>query len=295
LAQTYSGIYRPGHCIVVHYSWFSLPVKTNRQLPDLGDYASLYALNQLMNAIGEIYAPGAKLTVICEDGFAPFMGVDPDVAGKYKEQLSHTSDNLGFQNLRFVSITDMEKQSDYQNIFKSRLDDISQKQLAGDEKYTQQYDKVFPIIFRIVNSSKYRGSEDYLVSLYNASESQSALTEIKSGTPEINTMYNDINARTHNAILAYFAYLETRDALAFVEKVAQKSMPLSVSPKRRRLGVFPIEPGQTKLPYHAVPVVENNRLTMSYLYDLLRDGKTYHPVYIKGDADPAPFYYETKG
>ncbi len=281
----------------IHGFPFKMPisVKTNRRLPDLGDYASLFALNRLMITIGNIYPPGAQLTVICEDGFAPFMGIAPHVASDYQASLTRFAYDLGLSNLQFTAITDMEKLPGYQKIFNSKVRIIEEKYKQDDEDFAGRYRRVFPILFRVVDSTAYEDREDDLVLAYNASTSQISLATLKSDKPELAVMIDDISGRTHDAIVAYFAYLETRDDLGFVERIAPNSLPLSVSPKKGRLGVFPIEPSLTKLPYHAVPVIKEGHLAMYYLYDLLRESVALTPVHLESDDDPLPFYYEMNG
>jgi hypothetical protein len=269
-----------------------VPVKTNRRLADLGDYASLFALNRLMNFVGSIYKPGASLTVVCEDGFAPFMGVPMDNAKQYKAELSALSKQLQFEQLRFVTISEMEGYADYANVFEAHRTKLHDDFTNKSEAFIEQYNKVFPIIFRIVNSEMYADKSDELVEIYNVSESTTDLQQLKSTEHGLSEIIDDISGRTHEAVLSYFAYLKARDDLGFVEKVAPDSLPLSVSPKRGRLGVFPIERKQTKLPYHSVPIVKSDGLSLEYLYDVERSYASLVPVQLKGDSDNMPFYYE---
>jgi hypothetical protein len=95
------------------------------------------------------------------------------------------------------------------------------------------------------------------------------------------------------ATTKYLSFLETRDRVGLLEKMAPKSIQLSLTPKERRVGFIPVSRGSKILPFHGVPVLYKKRRTIEimYLTDLLRRYKKITAVYLRGD-EKKPFFYK---
>lgn len=150
-----------------------------------------------------------------------------------------------------------------------------------------KYRAVLEPVFRIVKSCEY--AEDQLLDVYNHSFKDSQLSS------RALKIRKNLQQNAHKAILLYFAYLKTKDDIHFPKKVVPDYLPLTVSPKPHRLGIFPISSSTKILPYHGVPVynVQNKKWDIRYLTDIRRDKKySYRRVFLHEDRDSEPFFYE---
>lgn len=99
---------------------------------------------------------------------------------------------------------------------------------------------------------------------------------------------------TEQAFCAYYSYLQTKNELDFVYRMIGNNLQLSVSPKAHRLGIIPIEDRIEVLPYHGVPVYfkKENRFDIIYLHELKVQPVKITEVFLKGDKENLPFYYQ---
>ncbi|KIL88528.1 hypothetical protein FAVG1_07773 [Fusarium avenaceum] len=82
--------------------------KTLGKLPDKGEEIALAHLNGLCNAIGDVYAPGAELSII-SDGlvYNDLLGVPDKDVWAYGEALRSLAVEKGFHNISFARLRDL--------------------------------------------------------------------------------------------------------------------------------------------------------------------------------------------
>ena len=103
-----------------------------------------------------------------------------------------------------------------------------------------------------------------------------------------------LNETATEAVFKYLAFLDVRDETGYLEKIVPDYLKLTVSPKPLNLGIHPINAHTDILPHHAIPVynVCFDHFTMNYWIDIRRSSSSFRPVYLVGDGENAPFYYE---
>ena len=129
---------------------------------------------------------------------------------------------------------------------------------------------------------------DYLMDIYNEKIPTESLPEYQQ------IIRYRLNEATIEAVYKYLAFLDVRDETCYLEKIVPDYLKLTLSPKPLNLGIHPINAHTDILPHHAIPVYDLlfNHFTMKYLIDMRRSSSSFHPVYLVGDVEDAPFYYE---
>lgn len=258
------------------------PLKSNRNYPDLGEVLALIKLKSIVNSIKQVYSPGAKITIIGEGGFAKFVGVTENEWIKYRNTIKQMIKLLGFsKEIRVVDISLLEKNSEFKKIFTRIRSNLLKHYKQHDPKTIDKIEGTLPSVLRIISTEKI--PEEVLMDIYNE----------KNKDPKIVKLRRQIEKKALDSVFNYHAYLMTRDELGFIQKLVPNSLPLTVSPKPNRLGVHPISPNCTRLPYHGVPVyyVKDNQALIEYLIDLKRSNKKYTPIFLTKDHENKPFVY----
>ncbi|MBX7145516.1 MAG: L-tyrosine/L-tryptophan isonitrile synthase family protein [Oligoflexia bacterium] len=262
-----------------------VPLKTDRVCPDAGELASLLRLEALIDFVQQVAELPATLTIFAEDGFAPFIGLEKERADEYYAMLEKLVAKLPLEIVRLIRISDMEKEVGFKDIFQKNLKANQDLQKAGDPDFYEKFEGARLSIYRLLNVRQY--SEEILSQVY----SNLAPDKI---TQKAQRIRQDLERDQVNAICSYFAYLKTRDDLGFVEKICPGFLPLSVSPKSKRLGVFPVHKDCNILPYHGVPFLNEGKLEVRYLWDLKRERRALFKVHLDSDDDAqGVFLYST--
>lgn len=269
---------------------FKMPVslKTDRTLPDMGEVLFLNRLFRIAEFIQEnIYSPGVKIYVFSEDCFAPFVDLPLKEAENYHRFLLFLNKKLGFDRfIQIVRLKEMEKDPLFQEVFEKNLQENLKLYEKKDKEFLKKYRQTLKPIFRLVNSREF--PLEVLMDVYN---DQLKIKELSLNARKIR---KKLLKKAQQAIFSYFAYLKTRDDLRFLEKKAPFALPLTVSPKPYRLGIWPIRKNCWILPYHGVPVFykKENFWDLRYLIDLRREKKPILKVFLKEDKEAKPFFYE---
>ncbi len=257
-----------------------VPLKTNRRLADFGEVVALARLNQIGKAIGKVYAPGARVHVFTEGPFAAFNGMDREAPDAYFASLEDISRRFGLdEHVRLHDLNRViEANPDFVSVWKETEKEIKARRDAGDQKTLDAIRDALPVRFH---------------NLANPGVSDSALASAYRRDPQAKDLIESIQKRAENGVVTYRAFLEARDKIGMLDRVVPGALAMTVSPRPGRLGVRPLPPPAQILPYHGVPVISADRQSMDivYLWDLRRDGRTYRPIHLRGDADPAPFAY----
>jgi len=263
-----------------------VPLKTNRILPDMGEVLFLHRLYKIAEFLNKIYPFGVKIYIFGEGGFAPFVGVLSKEAQKYFDFLVFLNKKLNFDEfLEIYSLSEMEKEPNFKEIFEENIKKLETLYRQKDKEFLKKFKKVLKPIFRIVDSRKY--PLGVLMDVYNDNLKFNDLTV---GSKKAR---KELLGKTQKAIFRYFAYLKTRDDLNFLEKKVPFHLPLTVSPKLNRLGIWPIRRNCWILPYHGVPIFweKENKWDLEYLIDLRRKSENITKVFLNEDKENKPFFY----
>lgn len=117
----------------IHFILPAFPAKSpNRQktlskLPDLGEEIALKTLDSMCREIGNIYKPGAQVT-ICSDGriFSGLVGVSDEDISKYVAGISGMLNEYGLENIRIVNLEDLSDSDDFNEMRKRVLTDYAE-------------------------------------------------------------------------------------------------------------------------------------------------------------------------
>lgn len=267
---------------------FKIPValKTNRTMPDMGEVLSLAALYKITQLVGSVYVPGCTVTVFAEDGFDKFVGVSKEESQEYVSQLQRYVKELGWsESIIITHMSAMEDQPKYDEVFKEKVAaNIAAFESQGED-YMKAFEGAYPSLYRIVRPDT--DDAHVLMDVYNDNLEDNQLSD------QALQVRQQLKSDAQNAVHKYFAYLKTRDALEYIEKVVPNFIPLSVSPKPNRLGIIPVNKHCTRIPYHGVPVKNTDGVfTIEYLVDIQRDESEYQAIYLDGDVENVPFWYE---
>lgn len=257
-----------------------VPLKTNRRLADFGEVVSLARLNQIGRAIARIYAPGARSHVFTEGPFGAFNGVSRAESDAYFASLENLLVRFGLSE--HVALYDLntlvDANPDFSDAWAETAKDIEMRRDAGDQKVLDAIRDALPVRFH---------------NLANPGVTDHDLALAYRRDPAVQELIDSIQRRAESGVVTYRAFLEARDRVQLLERVAPEALAMTVSPRPGRLGVRPLPAPAQILPYHGVTVIARDGLGMdiSYLWDLRRTGKTYTPLRLEGDTDPAPFAY----
>jgi hypothetical protein len=267
-----------------------VPLKTNRTKPDMGELLSLSHLEDLCLAISHIYKPGAHISVFAEGVFGKFNKTSEEEYRSYKETLDFFTKEFHLNHLTIHHLDEMEKlEPDFAALFTAKVQEFTKKFAAGDKEAVDKYQGTVESILRIVNTKVLDLPEETLMDVYNYSLPKEGIS------PQAKAAREHIDQTVSHIIFNYLSYLSVRDDIKFLERVVPHGLSLTVSPKKYRLGVQPISPDITKLPYHGVPVFhkDSQSFSIEYLIDLKRLPVKITPVFWSSDPEELPFYYET--
>lgn len=257
-----------------------VPLKTNRTLADFGEAISLARLNQIGRAISRIYKPGARSHVFTEGPFGAFNGVSRETSDRYFKSLENLLHRFGLE--QHVVLHDLnrviEENQDFAGAWSEAEATIIDRRDARDPKTLDAIRDALPVRFH---------------NLANPGVSDADLACAYRRDPSAQGLIDSIQHRAEKGVVTYRAFLEARDKIKLLERVAPNALAMTVSPRPGRLGVRPLPPPSQILPYHGVTVIsaDGQNMDVSYLWDLRRTGKTYAPLHLEGDTDAAPFAY----
>lgn len=264
------------------------PLKTSRTLPDLAELVALIRLEQIAQKVEELSQVPTVLHVVTEDAFARFTDVSKNSATAYAHYLPVMKEQLQLNHLQFTSLGVMESYvENFEEIFSQNFHHMKKLYDQNDKEVTSKVAGAYPIILRIVKPK----STDipFLMDVYNLSIPTDTLSK-KQQDCRVQLEQDGLRST-----LEYFSYLQTRDQLNFMEKeFGTNYIPLTVAPKPNRLGIIPINKDVHILPHQGVPVYnrKTNQFTILYYVDLLQHASQYSMVFLEGDKENMPFFYE---
>jgi pyoverdine/dityrosine biosynthesis protein Dit1 len=267
-----------------------VPLKTDRKLADMGEALLLHRLHTICKLIGEVYEPGATATVVTEGLVGKFTGVPKATYTAYRRSVEELLALLGYGD--HIRIHDLEQIETAVPRFSShwishyvKLNELFNE---GDPHFMEEFRGAYRSMVRMMDTTQH--PEKVLMDVYDFNIAPDRLA-IKA-----RKVRQSILVEAKDAVLWLRAFLRARDEVRYLEKVSPAHLKLTVSLKPEDPGVFAVNRRTMILPYHGVPVYQVRRgdFTVEYLTNLKRSRRPYEVVYLEGDKDPAPFYYETR-
>jgi hypothetical protein len=262
-----------------------MPLKTNRTLPDMGEVLALHRLAFIARLIKKLYKPGAIITVFTEGSFAPFAGVSHSYAQAYETQLRRMTKQFGYQDeLQLIPVSKIETLPGFKGTYRSLLSRNRKGLFQKHSEIYRAYQETRRAMEKIVDTRMY--DTDLLKDVFNP--------RIKNVSVQVLKARTDIQKRARETFVQYLSYIQTKSKLGALDRLIGPNLPLTVSPKERRLGVIPVEKHVNILPIHGVPMYSphKRRFDIAYLTDLKGSRVKLKAIFLRGDKDQHPFYYE---
>ena len=262
-----------------------MPLKTKRTLPDMGEVLALHRLFLITQLIAKIYKPGGVINIFTEGAFADFANISETEARAYDKQLQILIYKFGYnKTLKIIPLARMKKTANFKSVFSQIYQENLLKFKRHEKGIMRAYQEAGQPIEKIVNTRMY--DTETLKDVFNP--------KFKGATSQVTKIRNDIQKRGQAAFIKYLYFIQTKNKINFVEKTIGPNLPLSVSPKRGRLGIFPIDKKIEILAFHGVPLhyARRNEFDIQYLVDLQAMPVKVRLLYLKGDPERSPFCYE---
>jgi hypothetical protein len=244
----------------------------------------LKSLHEIGAAISREYAPGAKIHIFAEGAFAPINGMPQADADAYFSSLVTMTKAWGYDAYIELHETNAiaEQTPGFKDAWAGAAKDIRERQVAGDEKTVTALNDSFPVTFHL--NANPGVSEDELRNAYR-------------DDPSARELRQSLTNRSKNGVINYRAFLEARDRVQLLELFAPKALAMTVSPRPGRLGVRPLPEPADVLPYHGVPIWDDeaNVLLIDYRWDFICEDVQATPVFWKDDTEDKPFLYLVSG
>src|SRR3989344_7724561 len=262
-----------------------MPLKTDRVLPDMGEVLALHRLALIAKLIKSVYKPGATITVFTEGAFAPFAGVLESYARAYETRLKWITRKLGYSKmLLLIPVSRIECIPRFKKTFRTLLTHNRRELDRKGSAVARAYQESKRPMEKIVDTRMY--DIETLKDVFNS--------KAKNVGTEVVRARMDIQKRAKEAFAQYFSYLQTKNELDAIDQVIGPNLPLTISPKDGRLGIIPVDRHINILPIHGVTTYSpsNHQFNIMYLNDLKRSPMSLRAVFLRGDKDLRPFYYE---
>ncbi len=259
------------------------PLKTDRVAPDLGEALMLRRFSTLLAAVGEIYPPGARLTILEEGILGRCQGVDPQAIQAYRRgiELVMRIADVDPSRVVFHSLDDMvEEIPNFEARWIHEQERLRELWGQGDPEVRGAYGETVPAQRGSVPTWSY--DPQVLAKAFDPDENDSALRYVRDYLDKV----------AHHQFFAYRSLLALRDSTGYLHKVRPHAIKLTVSPKRGNLAMLPVNSWTGILPYHGVPVLGvDGRWQVRYLASLGSLGGL-EALRSDEDADPAPIGYQ---
>ncbi|WP_176083372.1 L-tyrosine/L-tryptophan isonitrile synthase family protein [Martelella sp. HB161492] len=261
------------------------PLKTDRKAPDLGEALMLRRFQAVLDAVGAVYAPGARLTILEEGILGRCQGVPPEDIAAYRAGIAASVAVAGVdpQRVTFHSLDTMV--SDIPN-FEARWiheqERLRELHAQGEAGIVDAYATTVKASRTSVPTQDYE--PELLAAAYDPDQTESALRYVRDYIEKV----------AHRQVFAYRAIINLRDSTGYLHNLRPNALKLTVSPKPENLAVTPVNTWSKILPYHGVPVLgADGRWTIRYLGGM--ENMVLEALHLDGEADPAPIGYRVLG
>ncbi|WP_188944395.1 L-tyrosine/L-tryptophan isonitrile synthase family protein [Nakamurella endophytica] len=261
------------------------PLKTDRRAPDLGEALMLRRFQAVLDAVGQVYRPGARLTILEEGILGRCQGVDPRRIAAYRVGIDAITELSGVDRDRvgFHSLDDMAE----------LVPNFEARWIFEQERLRELWDTGDPVVRAAYATTNAAQRTSVPTWDYDPAVLARAYDPDQTGS-ELRYARDYIDKVSHRQFFAYRAALGLRDA-GYLEQIAPGALKLTVSPKPENLAVVPVNRVSRVLPYHGVPVLfPDGRWEVRYLGGLGELGPV-QALHLAADPDPAPIGYRVTG
>lgn len=259
------------------------PLKTDRRAPDLGEALMLRRFEVVLRAIGAVYPPGARLTILEEGILGRCLGVDPRVTADYRAGIDQIVAVSGIDRglIDFHSLDDMVTAiPNFEARWIHEQERLRELWQQGDPAIRTAYAGTVPATRTSVPSWDY--DPVVLAAAYDPVQIDSALRYPR----------DYIDKVAHRQFFAYRAILALRDSTGYLAALRPHALKMTVSPKPENLAVTPINLWSRILPYHGLPVLDaDGRWHITYRGALGAEYGELQALHLQSDADPTPIAY----
>jgi pyoverdine/dityrosine biosynthesis protein Dit1 len=259
------------------------PLKTDRQAPDLGEALMLRRLQAVLEAIGAVYSPGARLTILEEGILGRCQGVDPRRIAAYRAGIAGIAALSGIDSdrIRIHSLDDMVTSiPNFEARWIHEQERMRELWQQGDPDVRAAYTTTVAASRTSVPTFDY--DPRVLAKAYDPEQTDSALRYVRDYVDKV----------AHRQFFAYRSLLSLRDSTGYLHDLSPHALKLTVSPKPENLAVLPVNIWSRVLPYHGVPVLTaESRWEIAYLGTLGASYGRLEALHLTGDADPRPIAY----
>jgi hypothetical protein len=260
------------------------PLKSERQAPDIGEALMLRRFQAVLDAIGAVYEPGGRLTILEEGILGRCQGVDPRRIAAYRAGIDRIVRLAGIDARRilFHSLDDMVTAiPNFEARWIHEQERLRELWQQGDPSTRAAYDTTVPALRTSVPTLDYDPA--VLAAAYDPGQTDSALRYVRDYVDKV----------AHRQLFAYLALLSLRDASGYLHNLRPHALKLTVSPKPTNLAVIPVNRWSRILPYHGVPVLRADGMwEIEYRAAAGRYGPL-EALHLDDDDDPAPIGYRT--
>jgi len=221
------------------------------ELPDMAEELSLKFLQGICQAISNIHAPGANLT-ICSDGrvFSPIVRVSDEAVGHYSTELNRITEHLGLASISFFHL---------ENVFSGPKDKLRAELLGNfgkpiDELRKESLDN--PSLM-----STWIGITRFMF------EEGKAWNEQQSIKCSNNRLQADSKARAWRVVQASQAWANLCDTHQFPKAVRLSIHPQGTESQKFGITLLPTQ-DRFLTPWHGVAVLKNNNARLVRRHEL---------------------------
>jgi len=268
------------------------PVKVGRRTPDMAEVLCLCQIYSACHALGSVYEPGARFTII-GDGmvYREMFGITEHEASVYRERTQSMIDELGFGDK--IELADMaDLVAEHREVFdfvEKRLRPVFAEWWAShpDDLRLQSL-----IAASTANLNTSDAVTDDLVQL--ATMDVLLETDKSDAGASLETIKAQTVRRGEEGAFEFALFLYVLNELDLVSTCYPRAVRATVHPKPRQWGLHLVSPESRVFPWQGVAYRNvNDRWRIKYEIDMRRERAI--PVHVRGDDEMYPFYYQAAG
>ncbi len=251
---------------------------TSNKLPDLGELAYLWRLEQIAIEVEKLTGATVEMMVCLEGTVFHFLAmVSKFEAQTYQDKVSDLVKIFKLNHLHPVDLASLHcLVLDWDKKVRLKALEIQKAYQKGKLKIIEQVKRVWPVMFVTLNV---RGWPDAKIKqLFWKSNKLS----------DQRGVWAEFANYALDSTFDYLAYNEVKRNSNLMNLAFPDAIKLTVTPKKNAIGIWWVKQEIEKLPYYGVPIVKNGKFyDIEYQYDLKDKKLKYY--YFPGFAEK--FFY----
>ncbi len=271
------------------------PLKTNRKLPDAGEFFFVKRLLEINEAVKLVYPPGISWEVLAEgEAYRSLFGVTKEEAWAYLSRVRSfisyfgAEEIIGIQDLAGLCHRYPEFLCKCEQIYKEIMDSLRGNGMVPN----RLFQSIFQTMRSSANLARYSPEEIYYLA------QSSKLSSMPEG---LESQWNLLEQEAIDATARYLAFNQAKNkvglnGLSAIQEAFPKHCYVSITQKPGRYSFHPLGRQNLYFPHHGVPVVEGKRnqgVKIVNLMDIVLNPKEYRAMHIVDDVENKPFAYAT--